>query len=88
MPVKISLNYFGHTYTIYWLEAYDFYSMQAVTIYRHNDGTARMLEWTVPDIKWAEIMTFTQLPSELVEKLLKCSREKANSILDEYVPKL
>lgn len=62
--------------------------MRDVTIYRHNDGTARFKEWIVPNILWAEIMTFTKLDAITVNQLVTMTKERAHVFLDDYIPKL
>ena len=68
--------------------------MQKVTIYRHNDGSARMSPWadqekmTKEEISpvGAELIMYTALPSEVVEYLKNATKDRVSELLSDYLP--
>jgi hypothetical protein len=68
--------------------------MEQVTIYRHNDLSARFTMWadeskaTAKELtpEGAEIIVYTKLPTELVEYLLEATKENVSRALNDYLP--
>jgi hypothetical protein len=68
--------------------------MQKVTIWRHNDGSARISPWadqekmTKEEISpvGAELIMYTSLPSEVVEYLKTATKDRVSELLSYYLP--
>ena len=68
--------------------------MQDVTIYRHEDGKARVTVWKDRDNptpleltpKWATIMSYTTMPHDWVRWIKDKTEDEVNEILSRYVP--
>jgi hypothetical protein len=63
-----------------------------VTIYRHNDGNAKMVQHSVPPTpqeltpEWAEILYYAKFPQQFVNELQWLTVKHINNILCDYLP--
>ena len=68
--------------------------MKNVTIYRHNDSSARIVTWSSRDKptpkeltpEGAEIIMYTVLPHDEVDYLLNATKDKVSEHLSAYLP--
>jgi hypothetical protein len=68
--------------------------MRQVTIYRHNDSSARIVPWAEVDKMTelertpmgAELLVYTTLPHDVVEYLVGATKDKVSEYLSSYLP--
>lgn len=68
--------------------------MKSVTIYRHNDSSARIVPWAKPDEmtdaevspEGAEIIMYTKLTHDEVDYLMNATRDQVSEYLSSYLP--
>jgi hypothetical protein len=68
--------------------------MRQVTLYRHNDSSARIVPWAEVDNMTelertpvgAEILIYTTLPHDVVDYLMQATKDQVSEYLSSYLP--
>lgn len=69
--------------------------MKEITIFRHEDGTARWIVWkdrdnpSIEEInpEWAVFITYTIMPGEFCNYVANATKEKVHELLDSFIIK-